>query len=260
VPPPEFQTYQRALARHLRDPRTCAVPPGVSHRGVAIYRELLFSNLLGFLDACFPVTRHLLGPARWHRLARVFFAAHPCRSPLFRHIPEEFARWLGAGATTIRLPGWTAHLAHYEWVELALDTSPLDARVAGADAGADLLGGRPVLNPVSMLLAYPYPVHRIGPDWRPRAPAREPTRILAFRDHGDAVRFIVLNPVSARLVDLLRPGRLTGRGALRRIAAERRHPDPGAVLAGGAAVLADLHAQQAIVGALPTRRRPAGTR
>jgi hypothetical protein len=259
VPLPEFQGYQRALARHLRDPRTHAVPPGVSRRGVAVYRELLFDNLLGFLDACFPVTSHLLGTTRWHRLARAFFAAHPCRSPLFRHIPEEFSRWLGAGTTALRLPGWTPHLVHYEWVELALDTSPLDTRVAGADAGADLLGGRPVLNPVSMLLAYPYPVHRIGPDWQPRAPSREPTRILAFRDHGDAVRFVVLNPVSARLLDLLRPGRLSGRGALRRIAAELSHPDPGAVLAGGAAVLADLHTQQAIVGARPVQRGPAAT-
>jgi len=253
---PEFQGYQLALARHLRDPRACPVPAGVSRRGVAIYRELLFGNLLGFLDTCFPVTRHLLGAERWRRLARVFFAAHPCRSPLFRHIPEEFARWLDREAAALRLPGWTAHLVHYEWVELALDTSPLDTHVPGVDAGADLLGARPVVNPVSMLLTYPYPVHRIGPDWRPRAPSRESTRILAFRDHGDDVRFIVLNPVSARLVDLLRPGRLTGRGALRRIAAELRHPDPQIVLAGGAAVLADLHRQQAIVGARTTRRRP----
>jgi hypothetical protein len=226
----------------------------MSRRGVAIYRDLLFNNLLGFLDACFPVTRHLLGPTRWRRLAQTFFAAHPCRSPLFRHIPEEFVRWLGRDATALRLPGWSAHLVHYEWVELALDTSPLDTHVPGVEAGADLLGARPVLNPVSMLLAYPYPVHRIGPDWRPRAPSREPTHILAFRDHADAVRFIVLNPVSARLVDLLRPGRLTGRSALRRIAAELRHPDPQIVLAGGAAVLADLHRQQAIIGARATRR------
>jgi hypothetical protein len=55
-------------------------------------------------------------------------------------------------------------------------------------------------------------------------------------------------------VDLLRPGRLTGRSALRRIAAELRHPDPQIVLAGGAAVLADLHRQKAIVGARATRR------
>jgi hypothetical protein len=256
VPLPEFQAYQRALAHHLRDPRACAAPPGASPRGLALYRELLFNNLLGFLDACFPVTRHLLGPARWHRLARAFFAGHPCRSPLFRHMPEEFVRWLGSEATALRLPGWSAHLLHYEWVELALDTSPLDTRVPGTDAVTDLMSGRPVLNPVSMLLEYPYPVHRIGPDWRPRAPSREPTRILAFRDHGDAVRFVVLNPVSARLVDLLRPGRLSGRGALRRIATELRHPDPRVVLAGGTAVLADLHAQQAIVGARPARRRP----
>ena len=257
MPLPEFQRYQRALARHLRDPRACVAPPGVSRRGLAIYRDLLFNNLLGFLDACFPVSRHLLGPVRWRRLARAFFAAHACRSPLFRHIPEEFVGWLVNAAPALRLPGWTKHLVHYEWVELALDTSPLDTRVPGAEAAADLLDGRPVLNPVSMLLEYPYPVHRIGPDWRPRAPSPEPTRILAFRDHGDAVRFVVLNPVSARLVDLLRPGRLSGRRALQRIATELRHPDPRSVLAGGAAVLADLHAQQAIVGARPARRRPA---
>lgn len=220
-----------------------------------VYNELVFNNLRGFLDACFPISRELMGETRWKRLAREFLAGHRCTTPLFRQIPEEFVRWLGQRNGGLAVPGYLPHLAHYEWVELALDVSPRESRVADADPDGDLLSGRPVLNPVSLLLEYPYAVHRIGPSYRPRPAQRETTHILAFRNHADQVRFIVLNPVSARLVALVREGRLTGKGALKRIATELRHPDPGAVLAGGRDILENLRRESAIVGSRTPRRR-----
>ena len=73
---------------------------------------------------------------------------------------------------------------------------------------ADAAHGTAVLNPAMLLLAYDWPVQRIGPLWRPRKPA--PVQLLVYRDAGDAVRFMQLNPVTARLVALLqaasRPG------------------------------------------------------
>ncbi|MEI7967478.1 MAG: putative DNA-binding domain-containing protein [Betaproteobacteria bacterium] len=251
MPPPDFQRYQREFAAHIRDPRANARPAGVPARRMGVYNELVLANVRGFLDACFPVLRETLGETRWRRLARRFLANHRCTSPLFRDIPREFAQWLAGTATGAGFPVYAPHLAHYEWVELALDTAPEGVHVE--DAGHDdLLGGRPVLNPVSMLLEYPYPVHRIGPGFRPRPTQAEQTFILAFRNAADQVRFIVLNPVSARLLALLAPGRSTGRGALQRIARELRHADPGTVIAGGLNTLQTLRAEGAIIGA----RRP----
>jgi hypothetical protein len=219
-----------------------------------VYNELLFNNLKGFLDSCFPVARRLLGDKRWTRLAREFFAAHRCTAPLFRQIPEEFVRWVAAREDGMSLPDYLPHLAHYEWVELALDVMPRDPVVPGTLADGDLLSGRPVLNPVSFLLVYPYAVQRIREDYRPKPNQAEPTCILAFRDGEDRVRFIVLNPVAGRLLELLQSGRLTGRGALRRIAAELQHPDPAVVIEGGRAILENLRREGAVLGIRPGGR------
>jgi hypothetical protein len=250
---PEFQRYQYAFTAHIRDPRAAPMPKGVPRARMRVYNELLFNNLEGFLLACFPVCRKVLGARFWKRLVRAFFAQHRCRTPLFRQIPEEFVQWLSG--SPVEMPAWLPHLAHYEWVELAVDTSPAMAEAEGIDPAGDLLDARPVLNPASMLVAYPYAVHRIGPRMRPERPDDSPTQILVFRDLGDRVRFIVLNPVSARLIALVGTGEVTGRAALMRIAQELRHPDPDAVLAGGLQVLRELRAQDAVLGSA-RRDRP----
>jgi hypothetical protein len=248
---PAFQQYQYAFTAHIRDPRRNPRPAGVSARRMRVYNELLYNNLESFLLACFPVTRQVLGTRRWGRLVRSFFAEHRCRTPFFRQIPEEFVRWL---QETRRGhaddPPYLAHLAHYEWVELALDVSPAAPDWTAIDCAGDLLAARPALTPAAWLLAYPYAVHRIGPRYRPSAPDPDATHILAFRNLSDRVRFIVLNLVSARLVALVQPGQVTGGEAIAQIVAELAHPNPQAVLAGGRQILEGLRAEGAILGTL----------
>ena len=246
---PAFQQYQYAFTAHIRDPRRSPRPAGVPARRMRLYNQLLYNNLESFLLACFPVARRMLGARRWGRLVRAFFAEHRCRTPFFRQIPEEFVRWLQEtrGAHLVD-PPYLPHLAHYEWVELALDVSPAELDWTVIDREGDLLAARPALNPVAWLLAYPYAVHRIGGRSRPNAPDAEPTHILAFRNLQDRVRFIVLNPVSARLVVLLQSGQLSGREAIEQIVGEIAHPNPPAVLAGGRQILENLRAEGAILG------------
>ena len=62
------------------------------------------------------------------------------------------------------------------------------------------------------------------------------------------MRFIVLNPVSARLVSLLETGELSGRAALLRLGEEMHHPEPENMLRLGVDILQKLHAEQAILG------------
>ncbi len=243
---PAFQRYQYAFTAHIRDPGHSPRPPGVPRERMRVYNELLFNNLESFLLACFPVCRKILGARAWKRLVRAFFAQHRCRTPLFRQIPEEFVQWLQDAP--VGLPDYFPHLAHYEWVELAIDTSTASIEAHAIDRAGDLLEERPVLNPAAMVVAYPYPVHQIGPRFRPEQPDREPTHILVFRDAQEHVRFIVLNAVSARLVALLSGQVLNGRGALLAIAAELGHADPAAVVAAGRTVLEDLRGQGAVLG------------
>lgn len=248
---PAFQQFQYALARHIRDPKAHPRPPGVSAGRMKLCNELVFNNIESFLAPCFPVLRRVLGKRKWAGLVREFMAVHRCRTPLFRQVPDEFVQYLqqerGVRADD---PPFLSQLAHYEWIELALAVSNAEAQPETCDVGGNLLDGRPALNPVRALLSYPYAVHRIGPRFKPTEAQQETTRLLVFRDLADEVRFIVLNPVAARLLELLQDGALSGQQALQQIAAEIAHPDPGMVVAAGLEILEDLKEQQAILGTL----------
>jgi hypothetical protein len=245
----DFQSYQRAFTAHIRDPRVMDRPKGVPARRMKVYNELLYNNLEGFLLTCFPVSRKILGKHRWNRLARAFFRDHACHTPYFRQIPEEFLRYLQADwVCPVDFPAFLPELAHYEWVELELDTSDRDAHLPAHDTEGDLLTGRPLLNPVLRVLAYRWPVHRLSPRFKPSEPPAQPTFTLAFRDAGYRVRFTLINPATARLLALLqeRPG-LSGREALALMEAEMSLP-VGALRDHGAKLLDDLRHQGAILG------------
>ena len=239
-----FQEFQRDFGRHLRDPHHAPRPAGLPARRVAAYNELLFNNICGFLDACFPVSRELLGEPRWRRLNRTFYRDWPLHTPWFREIPREFVRYLADAEIATARPRWLAELAHYEWAELAVDI--MDAPLPEHDPTGDLMLGRPVLNPARLDLSYNWPVHRIGTDYRPRRP--QATQLVVYRDADLAVQFTEINPVTAHLLALLAPGQLTGEAALTQIATALQHPDPAQVLAFGRDLLKDLHRQGIILG------------
>jgi len=242
-----FQQYQAEFTAHIRDPKAVARPKGVPARRMKVYTEIVFNNMEETLSACFPVARKVLGVRRWVRLVRAFFAQHRCSTPWFRQIPEEFLRWLETSPDAAAgLPPFLYSLAHYEWVELALALS--DAPLPPHDAEGDLLADVPLLAPALMLLRYDWPVQRISPRFKPLRPLAEPAHLLVFRDAGDEVRFIEINQLSARLLGLLQAGGISGAAALQVVADELRHSDHAALLRHGAALLADLQRQGAIIG------------
>ena len=71
---------------------------------------------------------------------------------------------------------------------------------------------------------------------------------IAYRDADGAVRFMELNAVSARLVDLVAGGNMTGVQACRRIAEEFACTDTDAVIRHGAQLLGQLHEAGALSG------------
>lgn len=244
----EFQDYQRAFTGHIRDPKDAPRPKGVPARRMRVYNELLFNNIEGFLLACFPVCRAILGQRKWTRLARAFFREHRCHTPYFRQIPDEFLKYLQDGwRRPDDVPEFLPELAHYEWVELELSTSARDEQVPAHDPDGDLLAGRPVLNPVLRVLAYRYPVHKIGPRHKPKAAPELPTFLLAYRSAEFEVRFVQIDALAALLLQTLEENpALTGRAAIESLASERQGGD--AWLAAGAALLGNLRAAGAIFG------------
>lgn len=244
---PVFQQYQFAFTGHIRNPKLNKRPHGVEARRMKVYNELVYNNLEGFLLACFPVLRQVLGKRKWSKLVREFFAEHRCQTPFFRQIPDEFVRYLknerGARAED---PVFMQDLAHYEWVELMLSVSVKEIELSEIDPNGDLMNGRPALNPLLSLQSYAYPVHRISPRFKPEK--KEETHFAIFRNSADEVKFILLNPVSLRLLTLLQSTALSGEAALLQIAHELKHPNPQVVLSGGLDIMQSLRASQVIQG------------
>ncbi len=211
-----LQGFQRQFGRRIRDPRGAPLPAGVPRRSMGAYEELLFNNLLSFLDPCFPVARACLGQVRWQRLCRAFFREWPCQTSWFREIPREFVDYLET-ACEQPLPPWFAELARYEWAELAVDVLPVETPRDVPQAS--LLEAFPVVNPALLVLSFAWPVHRIGPAYRPRKP--RPTHLLVYRQsvgERETVGFAQVSPAAAALVVLLQQEPLRGREALARLA------------------------------------------
>ncbi|RDY69589.1 HvfC family RiPP maturation protein [Lysobacter soli] len=249
--PPRLRAQQLALTRHLRDPQATAAPDGVEDRRIAIYRDLVFNNVESLLAGNFPVLKQVLGDADWRALVRDFFRVHRAQTPLFPELGREFLRFLDArDDASPTLPPFAGELAHYEWVELALQIS--DAELPAFDANGDLLDGVPVLSPLAWPLAYAWPVHRIGPDHRPDAPPVEPTLLLVRRGPDGEVRFSQLSPLAFRLLQRLDESpSLTGRAQLEALAVEAGHADVDAFVAQGRALFEQMRSVGVVPGTLP---------
>lgn len=241
---------QLEFAAHIRDPEHAPPPAGIEDRRLNIYRELFYNNLRDLLGRSFPVIRRILGDEGWSRMVRDWLVQHRARTPLFLELPREFLGYLEDERDAPDDPPFLAELAHYEWVELALSIDERDCDDSGIDRDGDLLGGHPVLSPLAWSLAYTWPVHRISPEFQPAEPPAEPTRLVVYRDRADEIGFLEINPVTARLLELLERavGASSGRDCLLQIATELGHPSPDTVVAAGAAILEDLRARDVILG------------
>ncbi|MFZ5724736.1 MAG: DNA-binding domain-containing protein [Pseudomonadota bacterium] len=246
----DFRAVQYAFAAHLRDPAANPPPPGIEDRRLAVYRELFFNNIENFAGSFFPVLRSLYRDEDWRAMVRDFFSRHRCHSPYFLEIAEEFLRYLDQEREPQPCdPPFARELAHYEWLELVVDVAPEEIPQRGFNPGGDLLVGAPLLTPVLVVAAYHWPVHRIAADNVPAAPLPSPVFLAVHRDRDDAVRFLEINAATARLIELLRAEPLlSGRDIALRIAAELRHADPAAVIAGARDMLDMLRARDIVLG------------
>ncbi len=249
-PPESLQRLQKQFAAHIRNPFDEPVPDGIEDRRMAIYRDLFYNNIRGFLSKNFPVLAKIYGDRDWRRMVRDFYINHRARTPLFPQLPREFLRYLQeVRKPQPEDPPFLLELAHYEWVELAvsIDEGHIDAD--DIDPQGDLLTGIPVLSPVAWPLSYSFPVHRIRPDFQPDKPAGPPTNLMVYRNRSDKVQFMELNPVTAHLVQVLKANTTdTGLDCLNRLVTDLNHPKPEVVLDGGKQQLEAFRSRDIIAG------------
>lgn len=226
-----LREQQFSLARHLRDPQRHAPPPGIEARRLKVYHELFYGAIEGLLAGSFPVLRQTLGEPCWYARVRDFYANYRSQTPLFTEIAEAFIDYLQG----IELDApWQLELAHYEWIEAQLYLS--DAEDPAHDPQGDLLQGEPLLSCTARVLAYRWPVDRIGLDYQPQEAPELPTLLLVYRDAGLQVRFARLAPMAYRLLTEVRG---TGLARLHALSGDQEQ---------GLALLESLRAQGIIIG------------
>lgn len=239
-------TQQRAFAAHIRDPQKVPVPAGIEARRMKIYSDLFFNNVKGFLDGTFPVCAEVIGESRWHDLARSFFARHRCQTPYFLEIPREFLSFLEQGADSSESdPDYLYELAHYEWLELAVDVCQ-ESVAERFDANASLAHSIPVLAAAAQAFVYQYPVHQISTG--NVAPEKRQTALIVFRDRQDQVRFIETNLMTLQLQIILQQQELTGTQAVEQLLQQSGMAVTEVALQGGLTILEEWRQQGLILG------------
>ena len=249
---PDFKRHQYAFTAHIRDPNNNDMPEGIEDRRMNIYRDLLYNNIESFIASGFPVIRGIYSDDDWHRMVRDFFANHQSGTPYFLEISQEFMSYLeNEREPQPEDPAGLLELAHYEWVELALHVSDETIEMDNIDANGDLLSGHPVLSPLAWPLMYHYPVHTMGPDNLPEKAPQQATFLVVYRNRNDQVKFLEINPVTARLIGLLQEhDNYTGEDAISTIADEMSQFDPSVIRQGGKAALEELQSLGIILGCL----------
>jgi uncharacterized protein len=248
-PPERLLALQQRFAGHLRDPEGVAAPEGLEARRMDIYRRLFFNNLRNLLARNFPVIRKLHEDPAWDEIIRDFMIHHRPNTPLFTEIGYEFVAYLeNTRQDSHDDPPFLPELAHWEFLETTVRLSPVDVQAVDVELEVELLDQIPVVNPTLKLAQYRWPVHRIGPDYRPHTPEESPVLLAVYRHRDDKVGFMKINALTAHLITLAQEdnGR-SGRSLLEAIAGEINQPIDR-VIESGTRLFATLHQRQIILG------------
>jgi hypothetical protein len=251
IEPGDFRDTQLAFAAHIRHPQKNPAPADIEDRRLAIYRDLFYNNIESFLSSGFPVLKSILDSTHWHAMVRDFIHRHQSHSPYFLQISEEFLSYL----QTERLaqpddPDFMLELAHYEWIELALDISSLEIPIDRSPAG-NLVDNIPLISPTAWRFIYQYPVHKIGPNYQPAAGQAEPAALIVYRNRELQIGFMESNTITLRLLDIIESQQCSGRQAIVRLAEEIDHPAPDSLVTFGADILGQLYSREIISGFQP---------
>ncbi|WP_154223163.1 DNA-binding domain-containing protein [Marinicella rhabdoformis] len=248
---PTFKQAQLDFAAHLRNPNTQEAPSGIEDRRLEIYRNLFFNSISSLIAGTFPVLKTILSNKEWEQLIRNFFQAKHNKTPHFPEIPREFVSFVKQ-LPKDQLRPFTYELALYEWLELHLDKHLNEVEFNLKVNEKDLLDDIPVINTVSSLQAYQFPVHQISANNQPTKPLEQPVFLLLWRNKDNQVKFTELQPFSALLFEQLKNNNsLSGRQHLTGLAKQSKAQDTNQFINFGLQTLKHWH-QQNIINTIRT--------
>lgn len=235
-----FQQTQAIFANHIRHPQQNPLPDGIEPRRMAIYNDLFYNNIENFASSTFPVLRSIISDERWHQIVRDFVHRHQSHTPYFLEISQEFLRYFqDEFIPQSSDPIFLQELAHYEWVELALDVSN-ETMPEVSTTPQNLLDAVAHVSPLAWRLSYQFPVHSIGADYQPTQAPANPTFLIVYRNRANKVHFMETNAATFRLLQLLEVEGTTLRDAITELANEMQHPQPEQLFTFAETLIQDL--------------------
>ncbi|PHS72435.1 MAG: DUF2063 domain-containing protein [Cycloclasticus sp.] len=234
---------QHKFTQYIRDPENSPKPTDIDERRMNMYRDLLFTNISNIIGDAFPVLKKISTDERWEQMCRDFFIHHPCHSPYFSEVSQEFIQYLQTerieNAQSQDDFAFLLELAHYEWTELFVSVAE-DSKIT-KPAITQPLNEILTVASTAMPLAYQYPVHRISPDFIPKKPGKQPTYLVVYRDMDNKVGFLEINSMTHALMEKLsEKSNLTCLQILTNLANEMQHPNPDVVIQGGLSIIEDF--------------------
>lgn len=212
--PHTLRQFQQTFGEYLRSQRQTA-KDSVAQRVGKIYQELIFNNICGFLNQCFPICRAILGEVDFNKLSLYFFQRYPTHSPYFSEIPMQFvdflakladdeydkSEWLDELTLSYQeimqlIPEYLPEMAHYEWLELYVETLPNQENALILQSNPSYL-----LNTTAQNAYYSYPVQQINANTGKQLEAK-PTCLVVLRD-DEKVKFVEINPLTHLFLDFL---------------------------------------------------------
>jgi len=239
----DFRQFQFALARHLRDPLSAPVPQGIDPVQASACTHDMVAHLCDVLAPAFPITQALLGEEMWEHAVRLFLKDAPNHTPWSSTTQRAFMEHVCESPDMQRLPAWLQDLAHFEWLQNAVSTTPVIWPTF--DAEGDVMHHAVVLNPTHVEAAYEWPVHSIDTDHNPDD--MQSTYVSMLRDDHDELHVFESSVFRGQLLSLLREGQ-TGTQALMVLAHWLSHPMPDALVNEGAELMAQLQREGVVLG------------
>ncbi|MCK4842565.1 MAG: putative DNA-binding domain-containing protein [Methylococcales bacterium] len=247
----DFKAKQQEFSAYIRDPSNNPQPADVSQQRMNTYRELFFNNIDSFLSSNFPVIKTILNDQQWFELVQDFFSKHPCQTPYFSEIPEEFLEYLQNERQNNADYPFLLELAHYEWVEMALSIAKDEITANTAEFINDISQQTIALSPLAWPLVYQFPVQQISPEFLPEIAPKEPSYLLVYRNIEDEVHFLQTPAITFRLLQILQENKaMSCEDCLQQIAQESAHPEPETIIAAGLKIIKDLAEKNIILYAI----------
>ncbi len=210
-----------------------------------LYRDMVRSRLRELAESALPRTRTALGAERFATLFDEHLSVAPPRSRYIREVALPFAAWLvGRVADDAGAQPWLRDLVVLERARWQAVWSDATGEPAVGELDFDR---RPVLGPVTELLALEHAVHA-DPDGRGAYEAR-PVWLIVHRRPGDhVVGTFVVNAVTAELFRAWASGDETLMASVLRVAAARGTTVDAGFIDGLCTVLSDFLERGILLG------------